>query len=343
MSRSLSRIQALVLGVAVLVGISLAAVALFAVGSQQWPLGATFTVSVGFANIRGVEEGTRVRIQGMDAGDVTRVELPSQPGQDVVLFLRLDGRFRHLLCADASAEIVSDNMMGGKVIEIDPGKSKEPLPDNAVLAARTSPGLNDLVGESSNVLKGVGEGKGTLGKLVKDEDAYRELVELLRQSRAAATTMRQDADAIKAMPVIRNYVTDAHKELYRPDCDCQRQWVSSEQLFEPNRAVLTAMGKQRLDGVATWLNGLKQKGSEVVVASYAAPGSDAETARALTQKQSAAVCDYLTQKHKVQRMGWFKWSRKVTPVGCGTDAPPANTKEKLPVPRVEVLVFVPQK
>ena len=56
MCHSLSRLQALILGVAVALGVGLSALALFAVGSQQWPLGDSFTVSVGFPNIRGVEQ-----------------------------------------------------------------------------------------------------------------------------------------------------------------------------------------------------------------------------------------------------------------------------------------------
>ncbi len=342
MSRSLSRWQAVLLGVAVLVGVALSAVGLFAVGSRQWPLGDTFTVAVGFANIRGVEEGTRVRIQGIDAGEVVRLELPEKPGQDVLVRMRLEGRFRRLLCSDASARIVSDNMMGGKVIEIDPGRSNQPLAENAVLAARSSAELTDLVGQGTNVLQGVGEGKGTVGKLMNDDEAYRELVQLLRQSRAAMSSIRQDADAIKALPVVRSYVTDPHKELFRPECECNRRWFRVDELFDPGRAVLTSQGREKLDGIAPWLEGLKHKGSEVVVATCAT-GSDPDAARELTQKQSAAVCDYLTEHHKVQKMGWFSWSRKVTPVGCGLEAPPAPPGEKLPVPRVEVLVFVPQK
>jgi phospholipid/cholesterol/gamma-HCH transport system substrate-binding protein len=343
MSRSLSRWQAAVLGVAVLAGGALGAAGLFAVGSQQWPLGDTFVVHAAFANIRGVEEGTRVRIQGMDAGEVTRVQLPDEAGKDVVLRLRLDGRFRHLLSADATAQIVSDNLMGGKVIEIEPGKAKERLPDNAVLAARSAPELTDLLGEGTSMLKEARQGDGTVGKLLKDDAAYRELVELLHQSRSAMASVKQDADAIKALPIVRSYVTDARKELYRPDCLRHRHWFRADELFSADRAVLTAQGRQRLDGIVPWLNALKPKGSEVVVAAYAASGLDADSSRVLTQKQSAAVCDYLTRQHKVQKMGWFRWSRKVTPVGCGNDPALAYDKDRLPVPRVEVLVFEPQK
>src|SRR5437868_13660666 len=126
MSRTLSRLQAAVLGVIVVAGLTLAGVGLFAVGTRQWLWSDTFHVVVGFPQIRGVEAGTRVRVQGIEAGEVESIEPPAMPGGDVMLHLRLGGRLRYLLRADASAQIVGEGMIGGKVIEIDPGSSAAP-------------------------------------------------------------------------------------------------------------------------------------------------------------------------------------------------------------------------
>ena len=109
--------------------------------------------------------------------------------------------------------------------------------------------------------------------------------------------------------------------------------------FPEQFAVLTAQGRQRLNDLAPWLEGLKHKGSEVVVATYAAPDQDADFARTLTQKQSEAICEYLKNNYDIQKMGWFS-RRKVTALGCGADPPPVPVKE--PLPGVEVIVFVPQ-
>src|SRR5262249_55897996 len=60
-SRTLSALQALLLGVVVLVGGGLIAAAVFAVGNRQWFGPRALTVQSTFANIQGVEVGTRVR------------------------------------------------------------------------------------------------------------------------------------------------------------------------------------------------------------------------------------------------------------------------------------------
>src|SRR5689334_4875666 len=110
MTRTLSRLQATILGAVVVFGLALMVGGLFAVGSRQWLWSDMFHVVVGFPQIRGVEAGTRVRVQGIEAGEVESVEPPATPGGDVMLRLRLDGRLRYLLRADASAQIASEGM-----------------------------------------------------------------------------------------------------------------------------------------------------------------------------------------------------------------------------------------
>ena len=361
MSRSLTRAQALVLAATVLTGLALATAGLFAVGSRQWLWGDSFHVRVQFRQIRGVEPGTRVRVLGKEAGVVEEVRLPDTPSGEVTLRLRLDSReMRRLVRKDATAQIVAEGMVGGKVIEILPGSDAAgPVDDDAVIASQPTAELTDLLGEVGSALQGISNGKGSLGKLVNDPTLYQQGVKLLEdgqktmallqqvgvrvaeQSQGTMTALRQDADAIRAMPIIRGYVQDPHKLLVRPDCERNRRWFAEADLFEPGHAVLTSPGKKRLDDLVPWLEGLKHKGSEVVIVAYAAPAAKQDVARTLTQKQSEAVYDYLTGNHAVQKMGWFS-RRKVTPVGMGTDPPPESDRDSLPPARVEVLVFVPQ-
>jgi phospholipid/cholesterol/gamma-HCH transport system substrate-binding protein len=254
MMRSLSRWQALLLGLAVAVGLGLGGTGLFAVGSRQWLWGDTFHVRVGFAQVRGVEVGTRVRVQGIEAGEVEAVEPPVSPGGDVVLRLRLDGKVRHLVRADSKVQIVSEGMIGGKVLEVHPGSSAaEVVAENGVLTSLPGRELTDVLGEVSSTLQVIRDGEGSLGKLVKDPEAYAALVTLLRQSQQTMVSLQQDADAVKKLPLLRGYVEDPHALLVRPDCEANRQTFAEADLFEPGRAVLTADGKGRLDALAPWL------------------------------------------------------------------------------------------
>ncbi len=347
-SRSLTRLQALVLGTVLLMGLSLGVLGLFAVGSRGWFGQDALHVRVGFREIRGVEVGTRVRIQGIDAGEVVAILPPQEPDGPVTLRLRLKGEFRHLVRADSTVQIVSEGMIGGKVLEIHrggrkPGVPDEPAADDALLAGEPSRELNDILGQVGETLKGIQGGEGTLGKLARDQQAYDALLALLIQGKETLGSIQQDAEAVKRLPLVNRYVEDATALLVRSNCERNRQYFAEADLFEPGRAVLTAQGRQRLDELAPWLEGMKHKGSEVVVVAYADPRGSmpSAVALALTRQQSEAVCDYLKDKHSIQKMGWFS-SRKVTALGQGVQPPPAPERDPLPPARIEVLVFVPQ-
>ncbi len=358
MSRSLSGLQALILGAVVLASVALGIAGLFSVGSRGWFGKDALHVRSGFKEIRGVEVGTRVRIQGIDAGEVVQIVAPDSPDGNVILRLLVKGQYRHLIRASSEVQIVSEGMIGGKVIEIRPPRKKpgEPEPDmtlaveDALLPSAASPELADVLSEVGGALKGIQSGEGTLGKLVKDPRAYEALVGLITnssdavdRSKDAMSAVQRDAEALKKVPIIGGYVEDPTALLVRGNCERNRKVFADNDLFEPGRAVLTAQGRDKLDDLAPWLNGLKHKGSEIVVVSYADPTKkeESKTALSVTRQQSEAVVDYLKQKHSAHKLGWFS-SRKVVALGQGVNPPPAPEREPLPPARVEVVVFVPQ-
>ena len=68
------------------------------------------------------------------------VEAPAEPGEAVRLRLRLDSRLRHLVREDATARILNEGMVGGKVVGVcstgdvaDPGADTHAGSNYAVL------------------------------------------------------------------------------------------------------------------------------------------------------------------------------------------------------------------
>src|SRR5271169_7224139 len=99
---------------------------LYHVAGRHWQVQRTFRVRAQFETISGLEVGHRVRLQGIDAGVVERVVPPAEPGQPVELVLRIDDRLRPLIRADAVARIVSEGLVGAKVVELTPGRPDAP-------------------------------------------------------------------------------------------------------------------------------------------------------------------------------------------------------------------------
>ena len=343
MSRSLSRGQAVVLGIVMCLGVALSGYALFAIGGRTWSRKDSFHVRAGFRDVRGVEVGTRVRVQGVDAGEVVAVLPPEKPGDNVILRLRLRSDLRPLVRTDASVQVVSEGMIGGKVVDITPGMSKsaakgvvsDPVADDALLVSTPAPDLNDVLSQVTKTLESVRDGQGVLGS---------EVVKALQQTRSTMSSFQQIGEAGKLMPIVRTYVKDPEKLLVRRKGECTSFVFAESDLFEPGRAVLTAAGKNQLDGKIDDMHGLlRHDNADMVVLAMADPRSPAESSvlKNITQQQSEAVSDYF-KKQKVQKATWVT-SRKVTPLGIGADAIPGEEPDsKLPSARVEVRVFVPQ-
>jgi len=356
-SRTLSGLQAVILGLVVVVALGLGAVGVFAVGSRGWFGNDSLQVRVGFPEIRGVEVGTRVRIQGIDAGEVAAITPPTGPESPVELRLRIKSEYRHLVRVSSTVQIVSEGMLGGKVIEIRPPIREPGKPDPDLTVARNddllkagpSTELGDVISTVGSTLQRLEKGEGTLGKIITSPELHNAVVAFLHSTKDAAerskdtmAAIQRDADALGKLPIIRGYVQDPVAILVRAKAERNRRTFAEGELFEPGRAVLTASGKGKLDNLASWLEGLKHKGSEVVVVSYAdSRASDAKLAPATTRQQSEAVVNYLRTSQKIHKLGWVS-SRKVTALGMGTQPPPQPEREELPPARIEVIVFVPQ-
>jgi phospholipid/cholesterol/gamma-HCH transport system substrate-binding protein len=343
-SRTLSTLQAIVLGVVVLLGLGVIAGAVYVVAAKQWFGQDALHVRAGFRNAGGVEVGTPVRIQGVTAGEVVAVEPPGRKGKEVLVRMRIRGDFRHLVGQDSVAQIVSVGMLGAKAVEIAPGDDDgPPAEDDTLLASKPASEITDVLDQVKTTLENVVEGDGTVGLLVRDPQAYQGLVALLNQARTTLTSIQQDADAVKNLPLVGKYVEDPQRLLVRPREERNRKWFREAELFEDGRAVLTSDGQDRLDGLKGWLDGLKHSGSEVVVVAYAdRQHPDPARARTVSTQQARAVTDYLKERLGAHKMGIVS-RRKVLPLGLGVSPPPTEERDKLPAPRVEVLVFVPQK
>jgi phospholipid/cholesterol/gamma-HCH transport system substrate-binding protein len=315
--------------------------------------------------------GHRVRVQGIDAGVVQAIEPPKAPREPVTLVLRVDQRLRPLVRSDAVARIVSEGVVGAKVIEIAPGlPDAPPLADPGFIGVENPVELADLLRDARNSLqrvdnvasaaeKGLGEinaiaasirkGEGSLGKLVQDEEAYQKLVALSQRSERTLNDMEENLAALKHTWPFSRYFNeraffDRDKVLFHPGAERDSQQLLEGDLFEPGRAVLTGGGRAKLDAVAQWSKKHFRKNTEVVIAAFTDDESDPEIAQILTQEQADAVRNYLVTRHAIDSAGWFS-SRKVAAVGFGGQVPRSSAGEPArPAQRrrVEIILFTPQ-
>jgi phospholipid/cholesterol/gamma-HCH transport system substrate-binding protein len=366
MNETLRKSQAWILGLLVVLGLCLAATALFAIGDRQQLWHSVFHVQVKLGNAGGLELGSRVRVQGINAGQVTAMTEPAERGADIFLTIRLDSRFRSLLGSDAHAEVKTEGLIGGKVIDIVPGSpGADALADGAIipgqieglaedlrkLAADGQSTLADVRAAATNMKKVAERGEKALSEIegltrdVREGEGPlgRELVSTVRQVKQSSQTVNNSFDALKQMPLIGKHIDANTKLLVRPGMDKIVGVFEESQLFHQGRSVFHPEGVERLNAWALMnLPKAKLSGSEVVIVAYTDPNCpDAQSAELLTQEQADAVKTYLTDHHDVHKLSF--WSRRaVTATGMGVrPAPGYPTSPPPPIRRIEIIIFAP--
>jgi phospholipid/cholesterol/gamma-HCH transport system substrate-binding protein len=342
------------------------------VAKRHWQWQETFRVRAEFAGVGGLNVGDKVRVQGMDAGTVAAIEPPEAPGGPVVVVMRIDERLRPLVRVDAVASIGTQGVVGAKVVEIKPGRPDAPtLSDGGSIAAETPTELAELLDDARGALariesvavaaeEGLGEvnaiaasirkGEGTLGRLVRDDEAYERLISLSERGERAVVSLDENLSALKGMWPLSGYFRergfdDIERVLYRPGAIREARVFPSEDLFQPNTALLTGQGRSHLDEFARWFKEKRWPDStEIVIAAFTDPtsNSDQSRARILTGEQARAVRSYLESEHKLFSLSWWR-KRKAAAVGFGARVPATATAEPQgPLRRVEIALFTPQ-
>jgi phospholipid/cholesterol/gamma-HCH transport system substrate-binding protein len=115
-----------VVGIFVIVGVLLFAVGLFLIGNRRMLFERSFEVHAQFSNISGLQNGALVRVAGMEAGEVTRIEVPGGPSAQFRVRLRVREDLRPLIRTDSIASIQNDGLVGNKFVQIQAGTDAAP-------------------------------------------------------------------------------------------------------------------------------------------------------------------------------------------------------------------------
>ncbi len=136
-------------------------------------------IQVVFEEIGGLREGDHVFLRGTQVGVVKSTHLENNH-----VIVRTDLEVPVQFREGYKVEIVASSMLGGKAMKIYEGPLEaQPLsPGELVLGLQPVDILEELAAaviEFRTATEGLTSGKGTLGKLLKDETAYNEMIETM--------------------------------------------------------------------------------------------------------------------------------------------------------------------
>ncbi len=192
--------------------VAIAGVVLFAAvfyfGIAGSPLSRGATVHGLFDNVAGMGVGTPVEMSGVVVGQVREFDLPELGTALVPMTLTIDDRALERLGRSSVAFAASHALVGQRYIAVTPRKPDElPLKNGSEIRTAPSQALDDVAGQTAEALRQVlalvedtrqitqalanaaealDQGKGTLGRLLKDDALYR-ILERAAQNAAALT------------------------------------------------------------------------------------------------------------------------------------------------------------
>ena len=178
-------------GVFVFMGLAVLVIFLLSIGGfKTWSSG--YRLNLVFNFINGVRVGAPVRFAGVDVGEVKRINLQLESGEnhtDVQLEVWLRDIVR--VPADSTVWINTLGLLGEKYVEIIPGKDYVNfLKDNQSLKGVDPLPTHELFNRAENIMRSLDDGlariidkEGTLGKLLYDDKVYNELEALVTEVR----------------------------------------------------------------------------------------------------------------------------------------------------------------
>lgn len=123
----MTRLRTALVGAFVLGGLLLFSGGLFLIGDRRLLFSPRFELNSTFGKVTGLEVGTRVRVAGLDAGEVLEIRLPARPSERFDLRMRLRDDLRPLVRGDSTAAVQTDGIVGNAFIQISVGSDESPI------------------------------------------------------------------------------------------------------------------------------------------------------------------------------------------------------------------------
>ena len=144
-------------GVLVAIGIVLFGTGLFLIGNEHQAFRRHTDFFTEFANVDGIAKGAKVRVNGMDGGQVAEVIIPSSPRDKFRLRITIEDRLRGLIRDNSVVSVESDGLVGDKFLLIGGGSVGSPQAGPGLTLPSKEPfSMSKMLDQASGLLTQVG-------------------------------------------------------------------------------------------------------------------------------------------------------------------------------------------
>lgn len=201
-------------GAFVVIGALLFTAALFMIGERRMLFEDRFELYTELATLGQLEAGAIVRVAGMNAGEVTEIQVPPSPAQKFRVRMEIRDDLHPLVRTDSIASVQTEGLVGGIFVNIATGSEQATeVPDKGTIPSREPYAFADLLEQASETFTQVNM---TVEKLSSDlevtieeikvatKDAHQLFIDITPQIKAIAENgSRISADTQQIMASIR--------------------------------------------------------------------------------------------------------------------------------------------
>jgi phospholipid/cholesterol/gamma-HCH transport system substrate-binding protein len=135
-------------------GLILFGVGLFLISNRHNLFNRNFEVYTEFDRLNGLQEGAKVRVSGMEAGELLQTQVPNRPDGRFRLKLRIQQNLHALVRMDSVATIKTMGLAGNSFLDIQKGTQRTPeSASGGTIPSREPFDTADLMQQGSDLLK----------------------------------------------------------------------------------------------------------------------------------------------------------------------------------------------
>ncbi len=207
------------LGLFIFFGSFLIVMSIFTIGNKESLFVDTVIINSKFENVEGLKTGAPVRLSGFTIGSVNNIVLSGDSLGTVIVTMHIEKELQHFIRLDSEASIVTEGLVGKKVVAIRPGspsqaivgagsfiKSKTPLNITQVIEDTQAiiVYVKDLTKDFAGIVNKINEGDGSIGKLVNDDELYNAAVDITQSAKTSLDSITAKMDQIAELIVQTN-------------------------------------------------------------------------------------------------------------------------------------------
>ncbi|HEV2354028.1 MAG TPA: MlaD family protein [Puia sp.] len=210
--------------------------AIYYVGKQKNMFGSVVTISARFRSVSGLQEGSSVRLGGIDVGTVEDIALVNDTTVQVDMVIQKG--VAKFIKRDAKANIGSEGLMGDKVVVLLPGTPSAapvangdtlatlvPIETEAIMASLKTSADNAAVITTNlaDISDRISHGKGALGRLLRDTTLSANISSTVKNLKSSSQKLDENMEAAQHNFLLRGFFKKKEREKKKKEEEARKE------------------------------------------------------------------------------------------------------------------------